>query len=129
MEECFRNYKNDLFSFQSKELDRELATPVKKIQTSQHVTGFCTAVIFEVLGLVTVDSDIVKRILPYVSSGLQHGAKGLNQKASALMIVSLLPKRQLWHLMLLKACCIQWQTWLEQMQRKDVTCDGCACQL
>ncbi|XP_057776784.1 uncharacterized protein At3g06530 isoform X2 [Salvia miltiorrhiza] len=69
------------------------ATPVKKIQTSQHVTGFCTAVIFEVLGLVTVDSDIVKRILPYVSSGLQHGAKGLNQKASALMIVSLLAQK------------------------------------
>ncbi|XP_042063624.1 uncharacterized protein At3g06530-like [Salvia splendens] len=69
------------------------ATPVKKIQTSQHVTGFCTAVIFEVLGLVTIDNDIVKRILPYVSSGLQLGAKGLNQKASALMIVSLLAQK------------------------------------
>ncbi|KAL1565211.1 hypothetical protein AAHA92_07455 [Salvia divinorum] len=69
------------------------ATPVKKIQTSQHVTGFCTAVIFEVLGLVTIGSDIVKRILPYVSSGLQLGAKGQNQKASALMIVSLLAQK------------------------------------
>lgn len=57
---------------------------MRKIQTSQHVTGFCTAVIFEVLGLVTVDSDIVKRILPYVSSGLQLGAKGLNQKVKFL---------------------------------------------
>lgn len=53
---------------------------MKKIQPSPHVTGFCTAVIFEVLGLVTVDGDIVKRVLPYVSSGLQLGAKGLNQK-------------------------------------------------
>lgn len=53
---------------------------MKKIQPSKHVIGFCTAVIFEVLGLVTVDSDMVKRILPYVSSGLQLGAKGLNQK-------------------------------------------------
>ncbi|KAL8520276.1 hypothetical protein ACS0TY_010994 [Phlomoides rotata] len=69
------------------------ATPVKKIQPSKHVIGFCTAVIFEVLGLVTVDSDTVKRILPYVSSGLQLGAKGQNQKAAALMIVSLLAQK------------------------------------
>lgn len=53
---------------------------MKKIQPSPHVTGFCTAVIFGVLGIVTVDGDIVKRVLPYVSSGLQLGAKGLNQK-------------------------------------------------
>ncbi|KAL3650395.1 hypothetical protein CASFOL_006798 [Castilleja foliolosa] len=69
------------------------ATPVKKIQPSKHVIGFCTAVIFEVLGLVTVESDTVKRILPYVSSGLQHGARGLDQKAGALMIVSLLAQK------------------------------------
>ncbi|KAI3471008.1 hypothetical protein Pfo_027671 [Paulownia fortunei] len=69
------------------------ATPVKKIQPSKHVIGFCTAVIFEVLGLVTLDSDIVKRILPYVSYGLQPGARGLNQKAGALMIVSLLAQK------------------------------------
>ncbi|KAL3837868.1 hypothetical protein ACJIZ3_022459 [Penstemon smallii] len=69
------------------------ATPVKKIQPSKQVIGFCTAVIFEVLGLVTVDSDIVKRILPYVSSGLQSGARGMNQKAGALMIVSLLAEK------------------------------------
>ncbi|KAL7147600.1 hypothetical protein ABFS83_06G118300 [Erythranthe nasuta] len=69
------------------------ATPVKKIQPSKHVTGFCTAVIFEVLGLVTVDSDIVKRILQYVSSALQPGARGQNQKAGALMIISLLSQK------------------------------------
>lgn len=56
---------------------------MKKIQPSKHVTGFCTAVIFEVLGLVTVDSDTVKRILPYLSSGLQPGARGLNQKVKS----------------------------------------------
>ncbi|KAL0382271.1 UNVERIFIED_CONTAM: hypothetical protein Scaly_0514400 [Sesamum calycinum] len=69
------------------------ATPVKKIQPSKHVIGFCTAVIFEVLGLVTIDNNIVKRILPYVNSGLQPGARGLNQKAGALMIVSLLAQK------------------------------------
>ncbi|KAK4436389.1 hypothetical protein Salat_0802600 [Sesamum alatum] len=69
------------------------ATPAKKIQPSKHVTGFCTAVIFEVLGLVTIDNNIVKRILPYVNSGLQPGARGLNQKAGALMIVSLLAQK------------------------------------
>ncbi|PIN11747.1 hypothetical protein CDL12_15648 [Handroanthus impetiginosus] len=69
------------------------ATPVKKIQPSKHVVGFCTAVIFEFLGGVNVDSDTVKRILPYVSSGLQAGARGLNQKAGALMIVSLLAQK------------------------------------
>ncbi|KAK4480629.1 hypothetical protein RD792_013707 [Penstemon davidsonii] len=69
------------------------ATPVKKIQPSKQVIGFCTAVIFEVLGLVTVDSDTVKRVLPYVSSGLQSGARGMNQKAGALMIVSLLSEK------------------------------------
>lgn len=56
------------------------ATPVKKSQLSKHVIGFCTAVIFEVLGFVTVDGDVVKRILPYVSSGLQPGVRGLDQK-------------------------------------------------
>lgn len=69
------------------------ALPVKKVQPSKHVIGLCTAVIFEVLGLVTVDSDFVKRILPYVSSGLRPGAKGLNQKAGSLMIVSLLAQK------------------------------------
>ncbi|KAL6531214.1 hypothetical protein OROHE_014283 [Orobanche hederae] len=69
------------------------ATPVKKSQPSKNVIGFCTAVIFEVLGLVTVDSDTVKRILPYVSSGMQPGARGQDQKAGALMIVSLLAQK------------------------------------
>ncbi|KAL6526925.1 hypothetical protein OROGR_016015 [Orobanche gracilis] len=69
------------------------ATSVKKSQPSKHVIGFCTAVIFEVLGLVAVDSDTVKMILPYVSSGLQPGARGQDQKAGALMIVSLLAEK------------------------------------
>lgn len=53
---------------------------MKKIQPSQLVTVFCTAIIFEVLGLVTVDSDIFMRIYPYVNYGLQLGAKGQDQK-------------------------------------------------
>ncbi|KAK6117849.1 hypothetical protein DH2020_048412 [Rehmannia glutinosa] len=69
------------------------ASPVKKIQPSKPVIGFCTAVVFEVLGLVNVDSDTVRRILPYVNSALQPGARGMNQKAGALMIVSLLAQK------------------------------------
>ncbi|CAA0830720.1 Uncharacterized protein SHERM_26110 [Striga hermonthica] len=71
----------------------DYATPAKKNQPSTHVTAFCTAVIFEVLGLVTVDSNIVKRIFPHVSSGLQVGARGRDQKAGALMIASLLAQK------------------------------------
>ncbi|KAL2527027.1 Uncharacterized protein Adt_12081 [Abeliophyllum distichum] len=69
------------------------AAPVKKIHPSKVVTGFCTAVVFEVLRLVTIDSDVVKRILPYLNSGLQPGAKGSNQKAGALIIVTLLAQK------------------------------------
>ncbi|KAK6121966.1 hypothetical protein DH2020_044289 [Rehmannia glutinosa] len=69
------------------------ASPAKKIQPSKPVIGFCTAVVFEVLGLVNVDSDTVRRILPYVNSALQPGARGMNQKAGALMIVSLLAQK------------------------------------
>lgn len=48
------------------------------------VTGFCTATVIEVLGsMTTVNSDAVKRILPYVVSGLQSGAReNLEQKVS-----------------------------------------------
>ncbi|KAI5433025.1 hypothetical protein KIW84_020356, partial [Lathyrus oleraceus] len=68
------------------------ASPSKKFQPSKNVIGFCTAVFIELLGtVVTVDDDIVKRILPFVVSGLQSGVKGLSDhKASSLMIVGLL---------------------------------------
>ncbi|CAI8586853.1 unnamed protein product [Vicia faba] len=68
------------------------ASPSKKLQPSKNVIGFCTAVFIELLGTVlTVDDDIVKRILPFVVSGLQSGIKGFSDhKASSLMIVGLL---------------------------------------
>ncbi|KAK7300089.1 hypothetical protein RJT34_10922 [Clitoria ternatea] len=68
------------------------ASPSKKIQASRHVIGFCTAVFTEVLGtVVTVDDDLVKRILPFVVSGLQPGIKGVaDHKAGSLMIIGLL---------------------------------------
>lgn len=70
------------------------AVTIKKRQPSMQMTAFCTAVVFEVLGLAaTIDSDLVKRILLYVSSGLQPNARGLDQKAGALMIVTLLVQR------------------------------------
>ncbi|KAL3521384.1 hypothetical protein ACH5RR_019533 [Cinchona calisaya] len=71
------------------------ATPSKKIQPMRTVTSFCTAVVIEVLGsMSTVSSDVVKRILPYVVSGLQPHARGkLEQKAGALMIVGLLAQK------------------------------------
>ncbi|KAI5400729.1 hypothetical protein KIW84_065550 [Lathyrus oleraceus] len=68
------------------------ASPSKKSQPSKNVIGFCTAVFIELLGtVVTVDDDIVKRILPFVVSGLQSSVKGLSDhKASSLMTVGLL---------------------------------------
>lgn len=71
------------------------ASPTKKFQHLRPVISFCTAVIVEALGSVmTVDSDIVKRILPFVVSGLQLGAKGgQDHKAGALMIVGLLASK------------------------------------
>lgn len=56
------------------------ASPSKKFQPSRHVIGFCTAVFVEVLGtVVTIDDDLVKRILPFVVSGLQPGKEHLSQ--------------------------------------------------
>ncbi|KAL2316770.1 hypothetical protein Fmac_030646 [Flemingia macrophylla] len=68
------------------------ASPSKKSQPSRLVIGFCTAVFVEVLGtVVTVDDDLVKRILPFVVSGLQPGIKGASDhKAGSLMIIGLL---------------------------------------
>lgn len=60
----------------------------KKVQPSRPVTGFCTAVIFEVLGsLTTIDSDVVRRVLPFVEFGLQPGARGgADQKVSLVAL-------------------------------------------
>lgn len=71
------------------------ALPSKKFQPSRPVTSFCTAVVVEVIGSITVlDTNIVKRILPYVVSGLQNDAKGdPDHKAGALMIVTLLANK------------------------------------
>lgn len=53
------------------------ASPTKKFQPSKVVISFCTAVVVEALGsLTTIDNDVVKRVLPYVLSGLQPDAKG-----------------------------------------------------
>ena len=50
------------------------ASPTKKSGPSVPAIRFCTAVFVEVLGtVVTVDDDLVKRILPFVS--LQPGIK------------------------------------------------------
>nr|KYP73393.1 Uncharacterized protein At3g06530 family [Cajanus cajan] len=68
------------------------ASPSKKSQPSRLVIGFCTAVFVEVLGtVVTVNDDLVKRILPFVVSGLQPGVQGASDhKAGSLMIIGLL---------------------------------------
>ncbi|XP_073126244.1 uncharacterized protein At3g06530 isoform X2 [Henckelia pumila] len=67
---------------------------IKKGKPSMQMTAFCTAVVFEVLGgFATIDSNIVKMILPYVSSGLQPNSRGQDQKAGALMIVTLLVQK------------------------------------
>eukprot|EP00257_Ricinus_communis_P020965 XP_015580336.1 uncharacterized protein At3g06530 [Ricinus communis] len=71
------------------------ASPIKKLQPSRPVISFCTAVVIEILGSIpVVNSDIVKRILPFVVSGLQPTPKGgLDHKAGALMIVALLANK------------------------------------
>ncbi|KAF8044357.1 hypothetical protein BT93_A2372 [Corymbia citriodora subsp. variegata] len=71
------------------------ASPAKKYHPSSIVVNFCTAVVIEAVGsLAAVESDVVKRILPFVISGIQPGMKdGVEHKASALMIVSLLAKK------------------------------------
>ncbi|RDX79717.1 hypothetical protein CR513_39830, partial [Mucuna pruriens] len=71
------------------------ASSSKKSQPSRHVIGFCTAVFVEVLGtVVTVDDNLVKRILSFVVSGLQPGIKGVSDhKAGSLMIIGLLGKK------------------------------------
>ncbi|KAK1577185.1 hypothetical protein Q3G72_019640 [Acer saccharum] len=71
------------------------ASPTKKFIPSKPTINFCTAVIIEALGSTsTVDSDAVKRILPFVVSGFQPGAKGgSDHKAGALMIVALLANK------------------------------------
>ncbi|KAJ0099511.1 hypothetical protein Patl1_20742 [Pistacia atlantica] len=75
------------------------ASPTKKFMPSSPVVSFCTAVVVETLGSVmTIDSDAVKRILPFVTSGLQPGTKGGSdhkniQVAGALMIVALLSNK------------------------------------
>ncbi|XP_061353134.1 uncharacterized protein At3g06530 [Gastrolobium bilobum] len=68
------------------------ASPSKKFHPSRHVIGFCTAVFVEVLGIVVpVNDDLVKRILPFVVSGLQPGTKGVSEhKAGSLMLIGLL---------------------------------------
>ncbi|XP_021285623.1 uncharacterized protein At3g06530 isoform X2 [Herrania umbratica] len=71
------------------------ASATKKFQASRPVISFCTAVIIEVLGSVTtIDTDTVKRIHPFVASGLQTGTEGgSDHKAGALMIVGLLANK------------------------------------
>ncbi|XP_020540628.2 uncharacterized protein At3g06530 isoform X2 [Jatropha curcas] len=71
------------------------ASPTKKFQPSRPVISFCVAVIIESLGSMTViNSDIVKRILPFVVSGLQPvSRRGSDHKAGALMIVGLLANK------------------------------------
>lgn len=71
------------------------ASPTKKLQPTRPVISFCTAVVIEVLGsLAVIDTYVVKRILPYVVSGLQTHSKGnIDHKAGSLMIVGLLANR------------------------------------
>ncbi|KAK6936870.1 U3 small nucleolar RNA-associated protein 10, N-terminal [Dillenia turbinata] len=72
----------------------DYATTTKRFTPSRPVISFCTAVVVEALGSVsTVDTEVVKRILPFVTSGLQAGEKGLDHKAGALMIIGLLASR------------------------------------
>ena len=53
------------------------ASPTKKFRHSKPVVCFCTAVIIEALGAVpTLDTDTVKRVIPFVFTGLDSRLKG-----------------------------------------------------
>ena len=80
------------------------ASPTKKLQPTRPVISFCTAVIIEVLGsLAVIDTDVVKRVLPYVVSGLQTPSKGnidhkvrLKRKHFSLWSLKNMPQCHLW---------------------------------
>ncbi|KAH7537802.1 hypothetical protein FEM48_Zijuj03G0131900 [Ziziphus jujuba var. spinosa] len=66
----------------------------KKLKPSRQVVGFCTAVVVEALGSATpVTDDLVKKIIPFVSSGLHAGAKAGSDHRS--QSVDVLPKKAL----------------------------------
>lgn len=70
------------------------ASPSKKFHPSRPMISFCTAVVVEALGsVISVDNDVVTRILPFVNSGLQSDAKGgpdhkVRFKASLLSVTT-----------------------------------------
>ncbi|KAF9617505.1 hypothetical protein IFM89_036709 [Coptis chinensis] len=72
------------------------ASPTKRYQPSVPVISFFTAVVVEVLGAFPViDSDTVRRILPFVFSGFEPTSKGGrdHKVASSLMMISVLSNR------------------------------------
>ncbi|MQM05219.1 hypothetical protein Taro_038031 [Colocasia esculenta] len=71
------------------------ASPTKEFQHSRVVVCFCTAVLVEALGTVhQLDSDTVKRVLPFVFSGLNPAMRGgRDDKAGALMVAGLVASR------------------------------------
>ncbi|CAN0862884.1 Uncharacterized protein At3g06530 [Linum grandiflorum] len=71
------------------------ASSSKRFQPSKPVIFFCTAVIIEALGSSTgIGNDFVKRILPFVVSGLQVGGNVPSDlRAGSLMIVGLLASK------------------------------------
>ncbi|KAD2392887.1 hypothetical protein E3N88_39864 [Mikania micrantha] len=81
------------------------ASPSKKVQPSRPVISFCTAVVIEVFGsLPVIDSDVVKRILPYLVSSLQSHSKGnidhKNRTAASLTVTGQQPSLQVLLLLL-----------------------------
>lgn len=73
----------------------DYAKPTSEFQHARPVICFCTAVIVESLGSVPeLDTDTVKRVLPFVFDGLNPDMKGSHDhKAGALMVVGLLATR------------------------------------
>ncbi|GAB2253654.1 hypothetical protein Droror1_Dr00006501 [Drosera rotundifolia] len=71
------------------------ATPAKKFKPSAPMVTFCTAIVVEVLGYAeTVDSNVVKRVIPFLFAGFQPEGKSFtDHKAGALMIAVLLANR------------------------------------
>ncbi|CAN1344842.1 Uncharacterized protein At3g06530 [Linum perenne] len=71
------------------------ASSSKKFQSSKPVFSFCTSVVIAALGSSTgIGNDFVKRIVPFVVSGLQVGGNvPSDHKACSLMIVGSLASK------------------------------------
>ncbi|CAN6457927.1 unnamed protein product [Victoria cruziana] len=68
--------------------------PEKKFLHSQTVVCFCTALIVEIVGsMLSLDNNLVKRVLPLVFASLNSSISSADYKAGAMMMVGVISSR------------------------------------